>query len=87
MKNLKDRKPGWGHDNYQQLPHKASILQLCDQTIGNAVSTADHASIFFMRFKSVPPTAGLNLNNETFSFKKLVSILGHRLVGCLSKCS
>ena len=39
-----------------------------------------------MRFKSVPPTAGLNLNNETFSFKKFVSILGHRLVGYLSKC-
>jgi hypothetical protein len=32
------RKPGWGQDN-QQLPHKASILQVLDWRVGNTLVT------------------------------------------------
>ena len=35
-----------GPDKYQQLPHKASILQLNDETTGNTENRADHPSLF-----------------------------------------
>ena len=50
QENLQYRKPEWGQDNYQQLPHKASTLQLDDQAIDNTANRADHLCIcyFFM---------------------------------------
>ena len=35
-----------GPDKYQQLPHKASMLQLNDETTGNTENRADHSSLF-----------------------------------------
>ena len=35
-----------GPDKYQQLPRKASILQLNDETTGNTENRADHSSLF-----------------------------------------
>ena len=35
-----------GPDKYQQLPHKAPILQLNDETTGNTENRADHSSLF-----------------------------------------
>ena len=35
-----------GPDKYQQLPHKASILQLIDETTGNTENRAEHSSLF-----------------------------------------
>ena len=35
-----------GPDKYQQLPHKASILQLNDETTGNTENRADYSSLF-----------------------------------------
>ena len=49
-KNLQYRKPEWGQDKYQQLPHKATILQLDDKTIDNTANRADHPSISFWSF-------------------------------------
>ena len=39
------RKPGWGQDN-QQLPHKASILQVLDWRVGNTTNKAHHHFLF-----------------------------------------
>jgi hypothetical protein len=42
------RKPEWGQDN-QQLPHKASILQVLDWRVGNTTNKAhDHFFVFFV---------------------------------------
>ena len=35
-----------GSDKYQQLPHKAPMLQRNDQTTGNTENRADHSSLF-----------------------------------------
>ena len=35
-------------DKYQQLRHKASILQLNDETTGNTENRADHSSLFVL---------------------------------------
>ena len=41
------RKPGWGQDD-QQLPHKASILQVLDWRVGNTTNKAHHHFCFVL---------------------------------------